>query len=1040
MEILSSMPRILGAADSRHGGLRMTAAGLLLVWMVGIPATAQGQAAVAGRVTDETGASLPRVTVEAHSPVLIEALRATSTDATGQYRIEDLRPGVYSLIFRADGWRTLVRTDVEVTGSATAIVDVELRIGPLADTMTVTGETPVVDVYSSKHEVTLGGDVLRTLPTVRSYNALLPLVPGVVTTVNDIVTATATTAFPIHGGRSNEGRLMLDGLNVGSPPAGNSAASYVVDLGNAQEVTLSASGALGDVETSGLVMNIVPKVGGNAMRGSLYGSGTSAALQANNLTPALQDQGLTAATPLTKVYDLSATLGGPIVRDRIWYFADGHLGSMTKTSANVYYNLNAGDATKWLYTPDVTRREYSDRTFENAGARITWQATPRNKIGVFWDAQALCRTCSGATPGLAEPARISPEAVGVLGRPLHVTQATWSSPVTNALFVEAGYGGTVFGVGNFERVPNPTRDLIRVAEQCASGCAANGNIPGLVYRSQDFSVAHAGSYLWKGSISYVTGTHAWKIGYQHTLMTDDRTWMTNSQDLTYRLNNGVPNQLTQSISPWVNDARAAWDGLFAQEQWRRRRLTLHGAVRFDRSRSWYPAQQEGPSRFLPVAIRIPETPGVDSYKDITPRFGAAYDLRGDGRTALKVNLGRYLEGAGVAGTYANANPTLRLPQTTMAFGTAGVTRAWIDANGNFVPDCDLLNPSAQDRRDSGGDLCGVISNTNFGRNVVTNEFDPRVLDGWGIRPSDWTFTAAIEHQFLPRAAVNVEYTRRWFNGFSVADNLALESSDLTPFTLVAPRDPRLPGGGGYVVSGLYDVAPGKAGQVNNLVTDSSAYGVWSQYFNGVDVTLNVRTDEGLTIAGGTSTGQTVADNCAVRARLPELSTATTGTSAFGAGLLTSAVAPLSPYCHVAYGFQTQFRGLASYVIPRADIQVAATVQSRPGPILAADYAAPSAVVADSLGRTLSGNAANVTINLVRPGVMYGERINEIDLRAGKVVKFGGSRATVALDFYNALNSSAALTYNNAFVPGGTWPQPLTIMSPRCVKITAEVNF
>ena len=354
-----------------------------------------------------------------------------------------------------------------------------------------------------------------------------------------------------------------------------------------------------------------------------------------------------------------------------------------RTSPNVYYNLNAGDPAQWLYAPDVSRREYSDRTFENASGRVTWQVTPRNKVSGFWDAQALCRTCTGATPGLAEPARVSPEAVGVLGRPLHVSQATWSSPVDEPAALRSGYGGTFFGVGNFEREPNPTRDLIRVAEQCASGCAANGNIPGLVYRSQDFSVAHTGSYLWKGSVSYVTGAHSLKIGYQHTLMTDDRTWMTNNQNLTYRVNNGVPNQLTQSISPWVNNARAAWDGLFAQEQWTRRRLTLQGAVRFDRARSWFPAQQEGPSRFLPTPIIIPETRGVDSYKDITPRMGAAYDVFGNGRTAIKVNLGKYLEGAGVSGNYANTNPTLRMPQTTMVFGTAGVTRAWTDAQPQF---------------------------------------------------------------------------------------------------------------------------------------------------------------------------------------------------------------------------------------------------------------------------------------------------------------------------------------------------------------------
>src|SRR5262249_32567789 len=222
---------------------------------------------------------------------------------------------------------------------------------------------------------------------------------------------------------------------------------------------------------------------------------------------------------------------------------------------------------------------------------------------------ALCRTCTGATAGLSEPSRISPEAVGVLGRPLQVSQATWSSPLTGKLLLEAGFGSTYFGVGNFERTPNPTRDLIRVAEQCANGCAANGDIPGLVYRSQDFSVAYTGSYLWKGSLSYVTGTHSLKVGYQHTLMTDDRTWMTNDQNLTYRVSNGVPNQLTESISPWVNNARASWDGVFAQEQWTRRRLTLQGALRFDRAQSWLQTRQAGRARLLTRQSLIPGPTG-----------------------------------------------------------------------------------------------------------------------------------------------------------------------------------------------------------------------------------------------------------------------------------------------------------------------------------------------------------------------------------------------------------------------------------------------
>jgi hypothetical protein len=1012
---------------------------VMLAWMAACPSEVFAQAAIGGWVKDASGSVLPGVTVAASSPALIEKIRTAITDGTGQYRIENLRPGVYTVTFTCEGFGPHIREGVELSGSLTATVNAELAIGSLTTMITVAGER-AVDIHAANREIALANDLVRALPTVRSYNALVILVPGVVTNVNDTVTGTAATQFPIHGGRVTEGRLLLDGLTVGSPPSGNSPTSYIVDVGNAEEITFSSPGDLGEAETAGLVINIVPKTGGNTNHGSFFASGSGERFQSDNLTPSLNHQGLVRATPLTAVYDFSASFGGPVLKDRGWFFVNAQSSGSTREVADVYYNVNAGDPSRWLYVPDVSRPEYSDRTFENVSARLTWQLTSRNKVGAFWDEQATCRNCTGATPGLQEPARVSPEAVGTLGRPLRLTQATWSSPQTTRLLLEAGFVGVSFGVGNFERTPNPTRSLIRVAEQCASGCANNGGIPGLVYRSQDFSVAHTSSYLWKGSVSYVTGAHSTKAGFQHALMTDDRKWMTNDQNLTYRFDNGVPNQLTQSISPWINNARAAWRALYLQQKWTRNGLTLQGAVRFDHAWSWFPAQQEGPSRFLQTPIVIPETRGVDSYKDVTPRMSVAYDPSGHGKTVFRISLGKYLESVGVTSNYANVNPTLRMPRTTPAFGTAGVTRAWNDANGNRVPDCDLLSPGAQDLRGSGGDLCGVISDTSFGKNVLTNNLDTKILRGWGVRPSDWELGLSIQRQIGGRASVEASYRRRWYHGFFVVDNTFLQPSDLTPFELTAPKDPRLPGGGGYTISGLYDVVPDKAGQVGNLVADSSHYGKWFHYFNGIDLTFNLRTVAGLTFMGGTSTGQTVADNCDVRARLPELATTTTGTSAFGAGLNGSVVSTVSPYCHVAFGILTQFRGLASYVFPRADIQVSSTFQSKPGVQLAANYVAPNSAVAPSLGRDLSANAQNVTVNIVAPGTMYGDRITELDLRVAKVFQHGGLRTLVAVDLYNALNSSAALSYNAAFIPGGTWPQPIAIQAPRLIKLTAEVTF
>jgi hypothetical protein len=317
---------------------------------------------------------------------------------------------------------------------------------------------------------------------------------------------------------------------------------------------------------------------------------------------------------------------------------------------------------------------------------------------------------------------------------------------------------------------------------------------------------------------------------------------------------------------------------------------------------------------------------------------------------------------------------------------------------------------------------------------LTNTFDPALLNGWGVRASDWSLGASVQQELLPRMSIEVAYHRRWFNGFTLNDNLLAQNSDYAPYSITAPQDPRLPGGGGYVISGLYDASPAVAGQVSNLVTDSQSYGKWFQYFNGVDVTLNLRTRGGMTFQGGTSTGQNVADNCDVRAHLPELNVT------IGPGLITSAVSPTSPYCHVAYGVLTQLRGLGAYTIPRIDLQVSAVFQSKPGALLAANYAVPASVVAQSLGRLPSGNVTNVTINLIEPGSMYGDRLNQLDFRLAKILRFGRTRTTVGIDLYNVLNSSAILTYNSGFVPGGSWLQPNGVLTGRMGRINAQFDF
>src|SRR6202163_2401896 len=258
---------------------------VLLAWIVLVPTAAFAQASIAGAVKDSSGAVLPGVSVEAASPALIEKVRPVVTDGTGQYRIEDLRPGTYTVTFTLQGFSTYKREGIELTGSFIATINAELKVGAVAETITVSGETPVVDVQSAKRETTLNNQVVRDIPNVRGYSSMVVLVPGVTTNTNDVATGVVTTQFPIHGGRNNEGRLTVDGLNVGNPPGGNQPPGYTADVGNAQEVTFTtAGGGLGEQETAGLVMNLIPKTGGNTFQGTVYYSGSGQALESNNYT------------------------------------------------------------------------------------------------------------------------------------------------------------------------------------------------------------------------------------------------------------------------------------------------------------------------------------------------------------------------------------------------------------------------------------------------------------------------------------------------------------------------------------------------------------------------------------------------------------------------------------------------------------------------------------------------------------------------------------------------------------------------------------
>ncbi len=570
------------------------------------------------------------------------------------------------------------------------------------------------------------------------------------------------------------------------------------------------------------------------------------------------------------------------------------------------------------WTSTAPSQAFNNSLERQATFRLTWQATPRNKFNLHWSEQYndANYALGGGT------ATTTPEASSrTLYIPSRQPHATWQSPITSRLLAEAGWGMYQaryrFGVRN-DDTHNPA--MIQRLEQ---GAGETG-IPGLLSRMPrapgqgGFTHSLIGNLAaLRASLTYVTGSHSMKFGYQGGFGNPSQTYQNFTQVVQVRTLNGVPNQLMQTISvgPDTKYVRNLIPtNFFAQDQWTTGRLTLQGGVRYDSLISTYPDQRIGGPGwpYAPEEIFFPSrsTPGYE-WKDLTPRLGVAYDLFGNGKTAIRLNIGKYLEAITASNNDIDMNPIARM--------VVNSTRGWTDADRDFVPDCDLMNRGANGE-------CAPLDNQNLGLPVFTRSFDPDFVGGWGTRPYNWSFGVGVQHEVVPRVSATVTYNRNWWGNWYVVDNRATSAADYTPYSINAPVDPRLPNGGGYRIDGLYNLVPGKVGQVDELAQTYKNFGEQTENWQGVDVSVVARLQNGLTVQGGTSTGRRLADGCGVRAGLPELgsndtglatnSSVTANVNALGGGPFALSVR--NPYCRIAEPYRTDFRGLASYLVPKVE--------------------------------------------------------------------------------------------------------------------------
>ena len=1028
------------------------------------PCAAFAQGTLTGIVRDTSGAVLPGVTVEAASPALTEKVRTVITDSTGQYRIIELNPGTYSLTVSLPGFSTVKREGIELSGSATLTIPIELRVGSLEETITVTGDTPVVDVQSVKRETVINSDLIAAIPATRTVGSLLNASPGLTVDGNGVAATPTMTFFSARGGQTNEGRMTVNGMTVAAAFNGGGVSSYILDTVNIDEVSVTVSGGMGESDIGAPVMNLVPRSGGNRFAGQAFYNTAGDWSRGNNLSPELQaappGPNLKETPGILHSYDTSVTYSGPIKKDRLWFLGSyRQLNTSTAVEGIVAnanaFNLNTNDPNSWLWKADnsITARQIQGRKMFIG--RGTAQLGAKNRISFSHEYQLRCEGsplkvdtdgCNkrGADWIASGAATTSPESTtNYFDFPYYLTQAMWTAPVTNKLLLDAGYSRlSYYHAGGPGQLPPDGINDISVTEQSTAINPATGQpyVPraNYIYRAlAGYSDNYGNPNTWRAAASYVTGAHSMKVGYQGSFLLADSRFVRNPTLLSYTFNQGVPQSFTMNIPEWTQADRTKVAAVYVQDSWTRSRLTLQGALRFDHATSYSPAEHNGTevtSRVNLQPITLPKTVSVSGYNDITPRFGAAYDVFGNGKTAIKFNMGHYLDAATNDGSYTRNSPAQNIVRT--------VTRNWSDTNGNRIVDCDLLNFNAQTSPDSCAALGG--NNLNFGSQSATaTRVNQDMLHGWGVRASDWQWGVTLQQQLLPRVSLDVGYARRWWNGpggngweNGVTDNLNRNPSDYDKWVINAPLDPRLPGGGGYPIPMYTVTAAANALPAQNYITFETDYGPKRiNYWQGVDMTLNARFRGGLFLQLGTSTGREVEDYCATEAKIGH----------------ATGDAPDTRNCRQVDPFQTTLRGLSSYTIPKIDLSLSATFRSQPPfeipmtGLLAGSFAVwnvPNTTVLQLLGRlppsALITGTTPVPLLDADHRLFYGGRRNQVDLRVAKVLRFGRTRADLGLDLSNLFNTNYATAYSYTFQD--TFLNPTTIYTPRFVRVNFTVNF
>ncbi|HWI17633.1 MAG TPA: carboxypeptidase regulatory-like domain-containing protein [Vicinamibacterales bacterium] len=1016
--------------------------------------------AISGTVRDASGGVLPGVTVEVSSPALIEKTRSAVSSGNGTYSIIALRPGVYSVKFELPGFTTVVREGVELTSDFTATINADLKVGALEETLTVTGESPIVDTQSITQRVVMTAEVREALPTGRNIQAVGIMIPGTTLAVGgggalsrDVGGSGNLQQSPLQYRGSGDTVQTIEGIRLNNLCAQGAYSGVYWNDASFEEFSYVTGADSAEVGQGGMRVNMVPRDGGNSFRGTMvfnyadesFGSdncgspGIGQACSRSNLSGSKTfnpNNAITNVDVIKNIWDVNPSIGGPIVRNKLWFnYSFRHLGS-TKTKTDAYVDKNPS---QFIYDPDFTQPGVDDgRIVSNAG-RLAWQATSRDKFSVYHDNQRKYRDHWGIS------AVIPPDAAGVQVTPTSFVNVTkWTRTHTNNLLFEAGFGlynqnytelyqpsvtGTDKKVWDVEAIRNSR--VYNVVD------ASNGRQANAWPNPADhYSVLRTFS----GAANYVIGRHSFRGGLTYTTgdWNESRMWTGDMQPITYTA--GRPTSVTLRLPNDRANGVKRDMGLYLQDRWSLGRVTANLGLRYDqfigesRESSILPSRYGAGATFgdCPDGKWDPGdlcTGEVQNWKDISPRVGLAIDVFGNGKTAIKTSWARYVAGQAIA--FANAvNPIGAL--------TAADTRIWNDLDGNGLP----LDAAGNIQFN---ELTNSASTPTFGRlTVPTTQYSPDLLRGWGKRGYNNEFTFAAQHQIADRMSVNGGYYRRIFGNATFTDDLRYDENSYDTFCITTPRDPDLPDGGGYQVCGVKDLKPAVFAQnlpANSLIRYSEDFGGETNMYQGFDLNLDARFRNGAFLKAGIAATARTFDNCnLLKAGLDAVVTATSqGTEIYPDGTKS---------CRREYGYRPDFKASGSYTLPW-DIQLAGTYQfSRgiqnggAGPSLNASWAVTSAVANTIGARTWTGVASR-TINILQEGSDYGKyNLSQLDMKLAKRFTINKVRLRVDFDLYNVFNSSWPYTVTTAYSTAATsqWQRPTNVLQHRFFKLGGHISF